>query len=64
MCVDIIYQLNGFDDKDVIPINFPKDICLFELNNNIYAAVLHYNELKNDLNITLSIFKKMVRISI
>lgn len=61
-------MLNGFQERGKIPINFPKDLCLFKVGNQIYSAGIRYEGFKNETNIrskntVLFIFIRKVRFS-
>lgn len=48
-------MLNGFEKNGTIPVNFPIDICLFEVKNIVFAAALHHQSqnIKNDTFLTI-----------
>lgn len=53
-------MLTGFLENGTIPVNFPKDICLFEVNGVIYASALHFSNHPHNLvnqSIRLTIYK-------
>lgn len=54
------YQLSGFDDVATVPITYPIDICLMELNNVLYASCLHVEPLDNGNQTAFKIFKQVV----
>lgn len=56
------HKLNGFDEFATIPVNYPLDICLMEIDKNLYAVCLNIE--RTDLgNLTmLKVLKKVVSI--
>lgn len=57
------YTLSGFQEYGTIPINFPTDLCLFDINSVLYAAALH-QPAANVLNQTyLSVFRNFGSVS-
>uniref|UniRef100_A0A336MVZ6 CSON007096 protein n=1 Tax=Culicoides sonorensis TaxID=179676 RepID=A0A336MVZ6_CULSO len=57
---DGVYVLNGFQEAGSIPVNFPIDICLFKVQDRVYAASLHQESSKSN-NTVLSIFRRIDR---
>lgn len=53
-----MYVLNGFQEAGSIPVNFPIDICLFKIEDYVYAAALHKKSSKGNDTI-LSIFDRV-----
>lgn len=54
------YQLTGFDEIATIPINYPIDICLMELNDILYASCLHVETSANRNQTAFKLFKQTV----
>lgn len=42
-----VYVLKGFQSRGFIPVNFPQDICMFQINSKIFAAGLSYGRVLN-----------------
>lgn len=43
-----VFILKGFDSRGFVPINFPQDICMFQINRKIFAAGLSYGKVSNE----------------
>lgn len=54
------FQLGGFDEFATIPITYPLDICLMEVNNNLYAVCLALDKSQNDTKTLLKVLRKVV----
>lgn len=54
------YQLSGFDEYATIPITHPIDICLMEVNNNLYAVCLALDKSQNETKTLLKVLRKVV----
>lgn len=54
------YQLSGFDEYATIPITYPLDICLMEVNNNLYAVCLALDKSPNGTKTLLKVLRKVV----
>lgn len=54
------YQLSGFDEFATIPITFPLDICLMEVNNNLYAVCLALDRSQHNTKTYLKVLQKVV----
>lgn len=54
------FQLSGFDEYATIPITYPLDICLMEVNNNLYAVCLALDKSQNDTKTILKVLRKVV----
>lgn len=54
------YQLTGFDEIATIPITYPIDICLMEINDVLYASCLHVETLASRNQTSFKLFKQNV----
>lgn len=51
--------LDGISEYGSIPVDFPRDICMFQVDDLEFAAVIHSTNISNPMNSTrLSIFRK------
>lgn len=42
-----VFILRGFDSRGFVPVNFPQDICMFQLDRKTFAAGLSYGKVSN-----------------
>lgn len=56
------YQLSGFDEFATIPITYPLDICLMEVNLNLYAVCLGLIESQDRSKTVLKVLKNGVSV--
>lgn len=54
------YQLSGFDEFATIPITYPLDICLMEVDQILYAVCLNLLEPQDRSKTVLKVLKKGV----
>lgn len=59
---DGAFTLIGFEPRDTVPIAFPLDICLMEMQSTLYAACLHLNAYRTRNDTSLTIFKRIVSV--
>lgn len=59
--IEDVFELNGFEEYETVPIEFPIDICLMEINGTLYASCLQSQNRGRFNKTVLILFKRTGR---